>query len=426
VERCDVLVVGGGPAGSTCARELARAGLDALVIDRAHFPRDKVCAGWITPPVLAQLDLTVEEYRKPAPPAPARSEPKASEVEKAASPPQLRPALPPTRRRPARSEPMASEVEQQGSQRVLQPIRGFRVSRAGSREAVARFDEIVSYGIRRCEFDHALLARSGARLATGVPLRALERAPSGRGWVANGEIETRVVVGAGGHFCPVARHLGASPGSGEPTVVAREIEFEMTPEQLAGCPVEPDLPELEFAPDLRGYGWIVRKGDWLNVGLGRQDPERFPEHMASFLERLEDRGRIPPGTPRRSRGHAYLLWSQAARPIGGPDALLAGDAAGGAYDRSGEGIRPAVESGRLAARAIADALRQTGTLDDDALRGYARSLERRFGPRYQRVRRGPTDWLPPRWRGPVAGRLLGLTPFARNVVVSRWFLHRTQ
>ena len=52
-------------------------------------------------------------------------------------------------------------------------------------------------------------------------------------------------------------------------VLAREIEFEMTPEQAAGCQVEREVPELHFCGDLAGYGWLLRKGDWLNVGLGR-------------------------------------------------------------------------------------------------------------------------------------------------------------
>ena len=51
VRSCDVLIVGGGPAGSTCAWQLVRAGLDVLVMDKHNFPRDKVCAGWITPAV---------------------------------------------------------------------------------------------------------------------------------------------------------------------------------------------------------------------------------------------------------------------------------------------------------------------------------------------------------------------------------------
>ena len=58
----DVLVVGGGPAGSSLARALRRAGLDVTVMDRSTFPRDKVCAGWITPAVVQALDLDLEDY----------------------------------------------------------------------------------------------------------------------------------------------------------------------------------------------------------------------------------------------------------------------------------------------------------------------------------------------------------------------------
>src|SRR5204862_2424285 len=64
MEFFDAIIVGGGPAGSTCAWALRRAGLKVCVADRAVFPRDKVCAGWITPPVIDALELDVEEYRQ--------------------------------------------------------------------------------------------------------------------------------------------------------------------------------------------------------------------------------------------------------------------------------------------------------------------------------------------------------------------------
>ena len=52
---CDSLIVGGGPAGSACAGRLRAGGLDVLVLDRKTFPRDKTCAGWITPQVIDEL-----------------------------------------------------------------------------------------------------------------------------------------------------------------------------------------------------------------------------------------------------------------------------------------------------------------------------------------------------------------------------------
>jgi geranylgeranyl reductase family protein len=367
VEHCDVLIVGGGPSGSSCAWGLRESGLDVVILDRERFPRDKVCAGWITPQVCQELAIDPAEYRK------ARS---------------------------------------------MQPIRGFAVERMGSAQGIVDFGEVVSYGIRRREFDHFLLERGAARLRLAEPLRELRRA--GGRWIANEEIEARWLVGAGGHFCPVARRLGARPGEAEPaTVVAREIEFEMSPAQQERCHVHPELPELIFAADLKGYGWVVRKGDWLNVGVGRQDATSFPRQVDEFLDWLEKRGRVPEGFPRDLKGHAYLLYDEASRPLAGEGVLLVGDAAGLAYARSGEGIRPAVESGLLAARA----LRQGGEPDAVA-RAYERALVARFGRRHGRKRRGASDWLPQSWRGPLAGRALATPSFARRVVVERWFLRR--
>jgi menaquinone-9 beta-reductase len=62
VKTVDAFVIGGGPAGSTCAWQLRRRGLDVAVLDRRSFPRDKVCAGWITPAVVEALELDLDDY----------------------------------------------------------------------------------------------------------------------------------------------------------------------------------------------------------------------------------------------------------------------------------------------------------------------------------------------------------------------------
>ena len=64
MENCDVLIVGGGPAGSSCAWALRRLGVEVMVLDRSEFPRDKICAGWITPQIVASLELDLEDYRR--------------------------------------------------------------------------------------------------------------------------------------------------------------------------------------------------------------------------------------------------------------------------------------------------------------------------------------------------------------------------
>jgi flavin-dependent dehydrogenase len=363
------VVVGGGPAGSSLAFALRGSALRVVVLDRRRFPRDKTCAGWITPQVLSALRVDPEIYAK---------------------------------------------------ERVLQPIHGFRVRRIGDREATARSPQVVSYGIRRCELDHFLLERCEAELRLGEPLRALER--DGEGWLVNGTLRAPLVVGAGGHFCPVARRLSEAGPEGEPLVAAQEVEFRLTPEQGAACPVEPELPELFFTEDLRGYGWVFRKGGFLNVGLGRQDKAHLSAHVERFLAFLRGEGRLPPDLPRDWKGHAYLLYDQAPRRLVGDGLALVGDAAGLAYPRSGEGIRPAVESGLLLGRALRDALAAgRGPADPAALAHYRGALEARFGPR--RRRPGPTDFLPAPLARRLAGRLLATPWFARRVVVERWFLH---
>ena len=96
------------------------------------------------------------------------------------------------------------------------------------------------------------------------------------------------MVGAGGNFCPVARWLGAHKQSPASNVVAQEIEFRYGPN--SSDKVRGESPALYFCQDLRGYGWCFRKGDYLNVGLGRTEAEGFSTRLAHFREFLEARG----------------------------------------------------------------------------------------------------------------------------------------
>ena len=174
MERCDVLVVGGGPAGSTCARRLVRAGVDVAILDKARFPRDKVCTGWITPAVVRALELDLAEY---------------------------------------------------GGGRTLQPFAGFRTGPIDGDLLLTDFQHTISYGIRRCEFDDYLIRRSGARLLLGQPLGALRR--DGDEWVANDAHQ-----GAGASSAPAAisvrSRVESTPARRhEDVVVAQEAEYRL-------------------------------------------------------------------------------------------------------------------------------------------------------------------------------------------------------
>ena len=365
METCDALIVGGGPAGSTCAWRLRQAGFDVMVVDAAVFPRDKVCAGWITPQVVTELDLDTEEYR-------------------------------------------------QG--RTFQPITGFRVGLIGGRgEIETQYGRPVSFGIRRCEFDHYLLQRSGARLKLGTPTTSIRR--DGEGWIINDAIRTPMLIGAGGQRCPVAHWING-PITAAPLGVAQEAEFPIDSPESGSFAIDQGVPELYFCGDLKGYGWCFRKQQYLNVGLGRLDRQSLPAATAQFAVFLQARRKLPPRTSWPWRGHAYALYGTACRRLVDSGVMLVGDAAGLAYAESGEGIRPAIESGLLAAATIIEA---DGQYTRNRLEGYRERLQARFaaGP----VARTLSQMLSGGLGTAVATRLLKRPAFVRHVVLDRWFLH---
>ncbi|MFI5105684.1 MAG: NAD(P)/FAD-dependent oxidoreductase, partial [Terriglobales bacterium] len=314
--------------------------------------------------------------------------------------------------------------------RTMQPITGFRISSMGRREVDVTFPNIVSYGIQRREFDEYLLRRCGAQVREGVPITSIERV--GDAWLINGETRARMLIGAGGHFCPIARalnsgrngntngnHDGSKNGKNEEPVVAQEIEFAMSPDQAAQCRVQGETPELYFCEDLKGYGWCFRKGNLLNIGLGRLDQRALPDHVARFLEFLRAAGKVPFDLPGRLSGHAYLVSGYTPRKIVGDHVLLIGDSAGLAFPQSGEGIWPAVESGLIAAGVVESA---AGDYSLDRLQKYPALLTQRLGASGG-ILQSLGRRLPSGLRKGIARWLLTKPSFCRHTVVENWFLH---
>ena len=322
----DVIVVGGGPGGSTAAWRLAGAGLRPLILDAAVFPRVKICAGWVTPEALADLEVDPDKY------------------------------------------PL-----------TIQPFDRCVLEFAGSRHETG-WRRPTSYGIIRREFDHYLLERAaaaGADVRWGIRVTAVaEHADRVRVETDRGAFEAAAVIGAGGHRCPVARALG-QVDEREEVVVAQESETRLSPEWAER--LEPFLraPELYLEPDLRGYSWYFPKRDFVNIGVGctQGSDGSLPRRREGLLTALRASGRLPDGLAIEPfKGHSYVVRRQAPRRLHGARFCLIGDAAGLARDMSGEGIGPAIRSGRLAAEAVAGLIRLGTPLD-----GYARQIVERYG-----------------------------------------------
>ena len=362
-EYYDAVIVGGGPAGSSTAGALVDAGLKVLLLDKSPFPRDKVCAGWITPQVVELAELDLKDY-------------------------------------------------QHG--RTLQPIRRFRTGMLGETMLTTAYDNIVSYGILRREFDHYLLQRSGAELHLGEPLGEVER--DDNEWLINNNIATPLLIGAGGHACPVARMLNLQAKNRGEVVVAQEVEFPLNAAQSERCQVQGDTPELYFLPELDGYGWCFRKGNYINIGLGRTHNRQLGAYVEWFRRYLIEQGRVPEDIPENFHGHAYrLATGHAKRKIIDDGVMLAGDAVGLAYPHSGEGIRTAIESGILAAEA---AIGAQGDYRGENLKNYETKLNARYSSDGEEQK-----LLPQSVRHFFAHLLLSNRFLTRRIVLDNWFLH---
>ncbi|MDX2092981.1 MAG: FAD-dependent monooxygenase [Kofleriaceae bacterium] len=297
----DVAIVGGGPAGSTCARVLVAGGARVVVIDRAAFPRVKLCAGWLSPAIWDVLELSPRAYP-----------------------------------------------------RELWEWRTCHVFFRGMNHAMPGH----GWFIRRYELDHFLLTRSGAELRLGTHVKEVGRDDEGFWTVALPDgttLRARHLVGAGGTHCPVARVL--SPPRPRRALGVQECELQASPGAIARTRLGHDgEPELVLFDDIGGYGWNVPKSGWLNVGCGTLDATTVRDAWQLTHAHLREAGHLPDEVEAELahlKGHAYYLHHPAHLARATHErALLVGDSLGLAHPITGEGILPATVSGRVAAEAI--------------------------------------------------------------------------
>lgn len=368
-----MVVVGGGPAGASCAYWLADAGWDVVLLEKKHFPREKTCGDGLTPRSVRQLqDMGLGDALAGA-----------------------------HRYDGLRSCAYGQVLELPWPSHPSFPSYGYVVTRHDLDQMVAEQAAKAGADVRQgTEAVEPIVDQAEAVAADGDgPQRgsgSAGRLPRCHGFVVRhhdsattSTVRGRYVIVADGSNSRLGRALGTSRHREWPLGLA-----------LRGYYRSPrhDDTYIESHLDVRdasgtvvpGYGWIFPLGDGrVNVGVGVLSAEgrwrgvNTSTLMDAFVAQAPSSWGLSPETACGPPTGGKLPMGLAVSPRIGPSTLVVGDAAGSINPFNGEGIAYGYETGRLAASVVGRALLGEG---DDALADYEQRLQDTYGLYYRVAR----------------------------------------
>jgi geranylgeranyl reductase family protein len=357
--QADVIVVGAGPAGSSTAFHLASAGLDVLLLEKAAFPRDKICGDGLTPRAVKQLISMGVDLDAPGW----------------------------IRNKGLRIVGAGHRLELEWPELASFPSYGMVRTRMELDELLARHAEKAGARLmeRTAVTGPVLDERSGRVI--GVTARSLDE--NGRRVADDVTYSAPVVVACDGVSSRLATALGYERRENRPMAVAVRAYYETPRHQDAW--MESWLELWDGPPGrsnlLPGYGWIFAVGDGTaNVGMGILNSSKafqnvdYRETLRAWLANTPEEWGFRDENLIGRIGSAALPMGFNRKPHYSRGLLLVGDSGGMVNPFNGEGIDYALESGHLAAEVIVQALsRPEGPARERALEGYAAALEGAYG-----------------------------------------------
>ena len=285
-----VIVVGGGPAGGSAAFFLAQAGYRVIAVEKERLPRYKVCAGGVPIAALEEFPFSF------------------------------------------------SPVVDQWVQRMSFVHGRLQITHPVPQSCLAM--------VMRDRFDHYILDKAQVDVLEGHKVTQVTQ-DQVRVYVQvqgrSKPLRAGYVVGADGPNSRVARAIGLRRTRNMSAALEAEVDPGPAVRESFQGRVVVEIGEVD-----RGYAWIFPKKAHLSVGIGSitKGAHSLPAHFKASMSRIG----IDLGSA-RLKGHPLPVYLQ-PEPVHQGRVLLAGDAAGLVDPLTGEGIRQAIESGRMAAEAI--------------------------------------------------------------------------